>query len=437
MRLFSLSLSLPLFLFCLTPALAAPATVPLTPRETVSLVDSLLRAGSGEKARPYCTSQALRLLPLLIETQQRFAEFLDTTRSFDTILEEKSRGEWTAIKMRSVAVFKRPLMGMDKMTSLQAVHLYREEGVWKIADFEELPNEGAALVLRQGSLPSSGTPTKADGRATDFLPVSPRAPVKAVKGEATRYQLRLSMRSGDSLPALLPSAGQRTLERGPKSVWTLVETRLPPLPDSLKKSAAVSPLYLASTPDLDLKDPLLKARAAALKNGSPHAVETARRTYAFVAASFDYKLGASLFGTSREALRALKGDCSEAAVLTAALLRANGIPSRVVMGYATLDRGVFIGHAWAEAWIGGEWIGIDPALKQFPAGAGRLALIRLTGVERMQAIATNLMVWTLANLEIEIVEAWAGNEKLELKEQRDTDKDVRAFLDQVLKGMGN
>ena len=135
-------------------------------------------------------------------------------------------------------------------------------------------------------------------------------------------------------------------------------------------------------------------------------------------------------------MRTMKGDCSEATVLTAALLRANGIPSRVVMGFATLDRGVFIGHAWAEAWLGGAWIGIDPALRQFPAGPGRIGLIQLSGEKRMQPIATNLMMKTLANLDIEITAAWAGDERLALVESSGAEKDVTEFLNKVMEGMG-
>ncbi|MCD6023509.1 MAG: Transglutaminase-like superfamily protein [Fibrobacteria bacterium] len=401
---------------------AAPSEE-IGPRETLVRFDSLLQVGAAAEARALCTGQALRLLPLLIETQEKLAAFMDTAKSSDTVLEEKARGDWTALKVRSVAVFTRPLMGLNSLTSIQAVHLFRDEGplgkIWKVADFEELASEKTALVLRQG-VPS------ADGARASFLPISRRVPVKP---GATRLRLRLSLRGGDSLPGALPGV----VERG--ASWALVETRRASLPDSLKKSPGAPAVYLASTPDLDLTDPLLRAKAAALKKGAPHAVETTRRIYGFVATSFQYKLGATLFGTSREALRGLKGDCSEAAVLTAALLRAAGIPSRVTLGFATLDRGVFIGHAWAEAWIGGAWVGVDPALRQFPAGADRVALLRLSGEKRLQPLATNLMMRTLANLEIEITEAWIGEEKLELRTQSGADKEVRAFLDEVLKGM--
>src|SRR6185369_2476466 len=86
--------------------------------------------------------------------------------------------------------------------------------------------------------------------------------------------------------------------------------------------------------------------------------EAADAVYKWVSGNFHFSLGAVLFGTSRETLRGMTGDCSEAAVLTAALLRASGVPTRVALGFASVGRGVFIGHAWTEARLGGAWVGV-------------------------------------------------------------------------------
>jgi transglutaminase-like putative cysteine protease len=67
-----------------------------------------------------------------------------------------------------------------------------------------------------------------------------------------------------------------------------------------------------------------------------------------------------------------QGDCTEHAVLTAALCRAVGIPAEVVSGVAYVEQFMgttqsFGGHAWARAWVSGQWIGLDAAF----AGTGR------------------------------------------------------------------
>jgi len=60
-----------------------------------------------------------------------------------------------------------------------------------------------------------------------------------------------------------------------------------------------------------------------------------------------------------------EGDCTEYAVLTAALARGAGIPARVVLGLALVRRGssyMAYGHAWAELLTAGRWTVADSAL---------------------------------------------------------------------------
>jgi transglutaminase-like putative cysteine protease len=68
------------------------------------------------------------------------------------------------------------------------------------------------------------------------------------------------------------------------------------------------------------------------------------------------------FRTASDAAFARAGDCTEHAVLAAAIARRLGRPSRVVLGYALLrdgERGVAIGHAWAEIHDGRRWQRVD------------------------------------------------------------------------------
>lgn len=68
---------------------------------------------------------------------------------------------------------------------------------------------------------------------------------------------------------------------------------------------------------------------------------------------------ASVVATSRE------GDCTEHAVLLAALARAQKIPSRVVTGLALVDVSGNVdalGHAWVEWYDGKHWLPADAAL---------------------------------------------------------------------------
>ena len=55
-----------------------------------------------------------------------------------------------------------------------------------------------------------------------------------------------------------------------------------------------------------------------------------------------------------------KGDCTEYAVLLAAVMRSEGVPSRVAVGFTYVPHPAsFAPHMWTEAWIDGQWIPFD------------------------------------------------------------------------------
>ncbi len=74
-----------------------------------------------------------------------------------------------------------------------------------------------------------------------------------------------------------------------------------------------------------------------------------------------------------EALRTREGDCNEHSILAVAILRALGIPSRVVFGLV-YDSGFFFFHAWVEAFDGKKWVEFDPTWGLFPADILRIRL---------------------------------------------------------------
>jgi hypothetical protein len=95
----------------------------------------------------------------------------------------------------------------------------------------------------------------------------------------------------------------------------------------------------------------------------------------------DLKIG---FASAEETAISREGDCTEHAVLCAALGRAVGLPTRCVIGLGYIppggdeptisnavgpDTGIFGFHMWAEAWIApGKWVPMDAALGSFDVG---------------------------------------------------------------------
>jgi len=74
-----------------------------------------------------------------------------------------------------------------------------------------------------------------------------------------------------------------------------------------------------------------------------------------------------------EILRTKQGMCGNYAILTTTLLRAAGIPSKLVGGLLTTD-GTFYYHAWNEAWDGVRWVGLDSTVDDPQLSAGHLKL---------------------------------------------------------------
>jgi hypothetical protein len=117
------------------------------------------------------------------------------------------------------------------------------------------------------------------------------------------------------------------------------------------------------------------------------------------------------FATAAEVARSREGDCTEHAVLLAALARARGIPARVAMGLVYVDRAqAFLYHMWTEVFIEGDgrWIAIDATLAQGGIGAGHLKLAHsnLKGVSPYSSFLP--VVQVMGQLQVEVKRMVAG-----------------------------
>lgn len=139
---------------------------------------------------------------------------------------------------------------------------------------------------------------------------------------------------------------------------------------------AVEPaLFLQS----DHKEIVALARKAVGRNRNP--ARAVKRIESFVA---DYIENANLsvgYASAAEVAESRQGDCTEHAVLTAAMCRAVGIPAQVVSGVAYVQdfdgRKGFFAHAWTQAYVARKWVGLDASFKGSGWGghdAGHIAL---------------------------------------------------------------
>ena len=130
---------------------------------------------------------------------------------------------------------------------------------------------------------------------------------------------------------------------------------------------------------LDSDDKRVAALAARAVGDATDAAVAAKRIEEFVRKYVMEKNLSVGYATASEVAAGRQGDCTEHAVLTAAMCRASGIPAEVVAGVVYISsfgvrKDVFAPHAWARANVGGRWIGLDAAMKGYDAGHIALAI---------------------------------------------------------------
>jgi transglutaminase/protease-like cytokinesis protein 3 len=90
------------------------------------------------------------------------------------------------------------------------------------------------------------------------------------------------------------------------------------------------------------------------------------------------------YASAAEVAQTRQGDCTEHAILAAAMCRSAGIPARVVCGLVYTDalgakKNVFVAHMWAEVFLDGKWFPIDPTRAPNGFSASHITLARGDG----------------------------------------------------------
>ena len=177
--------------------------------------------------------------------------------------------------------------------------------------------------------------------------------------------------------------------------------------------------HLASSPALNSQDPrILQLVVEALGKGASDvpAAQKAEALRKFVSQYIQTKDLSVGLATASEVARTGQGDCTEHAVLLAAMLRAADIPSRTVSGLIYVDRflnraGVFGYHMWTQAWMQdagkdqGRWVDLDATLEDRPFDAAHIALTTsaMSDPAMMNDLVT--MIPVIGRLEIKVVDA--------------------------------
>ena len=194
-----------------------------------------------------------------------------------------------------------------------------------------------------------------------------------VKGhESKRVVYRASIVDQDS-SEIIPSGDTQTLKKIDAESAELTVVSIPiPRP---AKIGNVADEFLESSQYLQRDDELIQKHANRAAGDATDPGEIARRMEMYVREKLTKKNFSTAMASAAEVAKNLEGDCTEHAVLLAAMLRAKGIPSRIAVGLVYADRlFAFGGHMWTEANLNDKWIPLDATLGNGGIGAAHIKL---------------------------------------------------------------
>jgi hypothetical protein len=236
--------------------------------------------------------------------------------------------------------------------------------------------------------------------------------------EATRGVYILSMNDGSDMPDL-PSVGAQVAERLDAKRVRVEVVRGRTSQELAMAPRELDPTVQPSTMIASWNDESLSSLAHSVWPASglaPFASAYGPKAARFVAEYINEESFGVGFATSSEVVRTRRGDCTEHAVLLAALLRAEFIGARVVSGVVYVagpdGAGVFGYHMWTQARDVEEdkrvWLDLDAAI--LPANdspgvdATHIALSTSTMADGEMINSMASLVGLLGRLKIEVVE---------------------------------
>ncbi len=160
---------------------------------------------------------------------------------------------------------------------------------------------------------------------------------------------------GDSRQEITNASG-RTLE------LTVTAVRTPPRKSS---DEAVSKEYLTSNFFINCDDKLVRQYAHQAVGDITDPWAKARAIERWVKQRMRPMTFTEAMATADHVAKTLTGDCTEYAMLAAAMCRAENIPSRTAIGavyYMSRGQAKLGYHMWTEVWVRGQWLAIDATM---------------------------------------------------------------------------
>lgn len=291
------------------------------------------------------------------------------------MLEKETTAKATATEYRNVRLLdgkERRLLQVSMsqtVTPTLNVRAYLDESGREIKTETDLLGQTMATYR----VPSSVALEELAGAELD-ISVNTLVRVKSIRRphQTRRAVYRITTPGDDPSRYLVTGETQAVKEIGPETAELTVTTIRP------KEFAAVvstDPEYLADSRFLQCNDAAVIEHARRAAAGEADPARMVLRMEKYVHEKLKRKNFSTAMASAAEVARNLEGDCTEHAVLLAAMLRARQIPSRIAVGLVYIEGGnSFGGHMWTEAFVGGHWVPLDATLGQGGIGAAHIKL---------------------------------------------------------------
>jgi hypothetical protein len=309
---------------------------------------------------------------------------------------------------------KRPLLRVEQKTKVDGKPRPEFDAtLWADTGGQILKSEqdifGGVVMYRttEKAAKSPGGPVQFDMIKNTFVKVTREIP-NPDQPRSVKY--KLTLKGGNPADAISADSRQ-TIQAGPDANSAILEVKRLGPEDGEPGPAVVDEQYLQPNAILTSTDQQVRSLARAATRGVDDPWQKAMKINS---AACRYippgrKNFKTAFAAASEVARDRTGDCTEHAVLAAAMCRSAGIPSRVAIGLVYVDapkeelKG-FGFHMWIEVYVNQRWVALDPTWDQSDVDAVHIKVAdsSLQGVSPFEVFTPLLKV--AGKLEIEPLE---------------------------------
>ena len=201
-----------------------------------------------------------------------------------------------------------------------------------------------------------------------------------------RIAYRITMTGDDPARYFVANKRQRFKRIDERTVeLTILPSQIPRRTFYVK----TDPEFTAPSRYLQSNDRRVREHARRAAGYETNAIRIALQMEKYVARKIKNKNFSTALATAADVARDMQGDCTEHAVLLAAMLRVRRIPSRIAVGLIYDRRiGGFVSHMWTEAWLSGQWIPFDATRGEGGIGPAHIKLAHASFANKSAAAIT-------------------------------------------------